>query len=160
MPRPRNSPIAEATTPMTSVSSITERSTWRRVAPSVRSVASSRVRCAIVIEIVLKMTNDPTSSAMPPNTSRNLRMIPIADPTSFEASSAWASAVLTSAVAGTSASTSRASCACETPGFAATSISSKTPGLSRTACAVGTSKAASVSPPISAPPSLPMPVIR
>ena len=34
-------------------SSTTERSTWRRVAPSVRSSASSRVRCATVIENVL-----------------------------------------------------------------------------------------------------------
>ena len=31
-----------------------------------RSVASSRVRCATVIESVLKMTNAPTKSAMPP----------------------------------------------------------------------------------------------
>ena len=32
--------------------------------------ASSRVRCATVIESVLKMTNAPTKSAMPPNASR------------------------------------------------------------------------------------------
>ncbi len=43
-PRPRNSPITDASNPITRASSSTERSTWRRVAPSVRSVASSRVR--------------------------------------------------------------------------------------------------------------------
>ncbi len=43
-PSPRNRPTTEATAPITSASSITEESTWRRVAPSVRSVASSRVR--------------------------------------------------------------------------------------------------------------------
>ena len=48
----------------------TERSTCRREAPSVRSVASSFVRCATVIESVLKMTNAPTNSAIPPNASR------------------------------------------------------------------------------------------
>ena len=56
--------------PSTAPSSTTERSTWRREAPSVRSVASSFVRCATVIESVLKMTNAPTKSAIPPNASR------------------------------------------------------------------------------------------
>ena len=36
----------------------------------VRSVANSRVRCATVIENVLKMTNAPTKSAIAPNASR------------------------------------------------------------------------------------------
>ena len=40
------------------------------VAPSVRSVASSRVRCAIVIDSVLAITKLPTNRAMPPNASR------------------------------------------------------------------------------------------
>ena len=38
---------------MTAASPTTERRTWRRVAPSMRSSASSRVRCATVIENVL-----------------------------------------------------------------------------------------------------------
>ena len=67
---PSPSPIAEATTPSTVPSSTTERSTWRRDAPSVRSVASSFVRCATVIESVLKITNAPTKSAIPPKASR------------------------------------------------------------------------------------------
>ena len=67
-PRPR--PIAEAITPSTAPSSTTERSIWRRDAPSVRRVASSFVRWATVIESVLKMTNAPTKRAMPPKASR------------------------------------------------------------------------------------------
>ena len=44
--------------------------TCLREAPSVRSVANSRVRWATVIDSVLKITNAPTSSAMPPKPSR------------------------------------------------------------------------------------------
>jgi hypothetical protein len=36
----------------------------------VRSVASSRVRCATVIESVLKMTKAPTKRAIAPKVSR------------------------------------------------------------------------------------------
>ena len=52
----------------------TERSTCRRDAPSVRSVANSRARWATVIESVLKITNAPTNSAIPAKASRNVRM--------------------------------------------------------------------------------------
>jgi hypothetical protein len=72
-PAPRASPVSDASTPIASVSTSTERSTWRREAPSVRSVASSRVRCAIVMDRVLKMTKAPTNRAMPPNESRAQR---------------------------------------------------------------------------------------
>ena len=44
--------------------------TCLREAPSVRKVANSRVRCATVIESVLKITNAPTNSAMAPKPSR------------------------------------------------------------------------------------------
>jgi CelD/BcsL family acetyltransferase involved in cellulose biosynthesis len=50
---PPSSPSSDAVRPMIAASSTTERSTWRRVAPSIRSSASSRVRCATVIENVL-----------------------------------------------------------------------------------------------------------
>ena len=56
-------PTTEPTMPMVSASPRTP-STWRRVAPSVRSSASSRVRWATVIENVLKMMNAPTSTAI------------------------------------------------------------------------------------------------
>ena len=52
-PRPATSPIAEAIVPTTAASATTDRSTWRREAPSARSSASSRERCATVIESVL-----------------------------------------------------------------------------------------------------------
>ena len=55
---------------MTSDSRITEPRICRRDAPIVRSVANSRVRCATVIENVLKMTNAPTKRAMPAKASR------------------------------------------------------------------------------------------
>ena len=50
---PNASPIPDATRPTTTASAITERRTWFGVAPSVRSSASSRVRCATRIEKVL-----------------------------------------------------------------------------------------------------------
>ena len=68
--RPKARPKSDATMPMTSDSRMTEASTCRRDAPIVRKVANSRVRCATVIEKVLKMTNAPTKSAMPANVSR------------------------------------------------------------------------------------------
>ena len=70
IPRPSTSPITEATRPITRPSSRTERMTCLREAPSVRSVANSRVRWATVIDRVLKITNAPTNSAMPPKPSR------------------------------------------------------------------------------------------
>ena len=69
-PRPRSRPTSEATTPTTNASTITELRTWRREAPIVRSVANSRVRCAIVMESELAITNAPTKSATRPNPSR------------------------------------------------------------------------------------------
>ena len=60
----------EASSPITKPSMTTERMTCLREPPSVRSVANSRVRWATVIESVLKMTNAPTNSAMPPKPSR------------------------------------------------------------------------------------------
>ena len=85
---------------MTSDSRITETSTWRRDAPIVRSVANSRVRCATVIEKVLKMTNAPTKRAIAPNASRKYRKIDVNSLTSSACSSASALALTTSAFRG------------------------------------------------------------
>ena len=52
MPRPR--PTTDATAPTTRVSAIVARSTWRRLAPIARSSADSRLRCATMIEKVLR----------------------------------------------------------------------------------------------------------
>ena len=68
--RPRKSPITEPTTPMTNASMTTDHSTCRREAPSVRSVANSRIRCAMVMERVFAITKAPTKSAIPANASR------------------------------------------------------------------------------------------
>ena len=68
--RPRKNPMIDAIVPITSASTMTEKRTCRRDAPSVRSVASSRVRCAIVIESEFKITKAPTKSAITPNASR------------------------------------------------------------------------------------------
>ena len=62
--------MIDARVPITNASISTERRTWRRVAPSVRSVASSRVRWAIVIDRVLAITKLPTNRAIPPKASR------------------------------------------------------------------------------------------
>ena len=50
-PRPR--PITEETSPVMAASASTEPNTWRRLAPTIRSRASSRVRCPTMIENVL-----------------------------------------------------------------------------------------------------------
>ena len=67
---PRKRPATEAISPTTTASSTTDVKTWRRDAPIVRSVASSRMRCATVIDMVLAMTKLPTKRAMPPKASR------------------------------------------------------------------------------------------
>ena len=109
---------------MTAVSSSTERSTCRREAPSVRRVASSRVRWATVIEIVLKITNAPTNSEMPPNASRNTRIVPMPSLRSSEASWTASSPVWTCSDGPTSGRIARASSSGETPLAAATEIPS------------------------------------
>ena len=75
---PAASPMAEAMTPTATASAITEPSTWRLLAPSARSRPFSRVRCATVIENVLKIMNAPTSSAMIAKIIMNVLKKPIA----------------------------------------------------------------------------------
>ncbi len=146
--RPRNSPITDATIPTTSASTKIENMTWRREAPSVRSVANSRVRCAIVIESEFAITNEPTNSAIPPNASRKPWRKVMNSFVSAASSCACASPVRACASGGRIGSISESSCWSETPGFAATAISSRRPSFSKSRCAVGRSKPASVAPPI------------
>ena len=82
--------MTDASTPITSASTTIEVSTWRRLAPSVRSVASSRVRCAIVIESEFAITKLPTKSAMPPKASRKPRRNEMNEFVCFASSRAWA----------------------------------------------------------------------
>ena len=53
MPTPAARPTAEATVPTITDSSSTARSTCRRLAPTARSIAISRMRWAMMIEKVL-----------------------------------------------------------------------------------------------------------
>ena len=92
--------MTEATVPITSASMKIDRRTWPRVAPSVRSVANSRVRCAIVIESEFAITKLPTKSAMPPNVSRNPRRNEMNESVSFASSAACWAPVRTCAFAG------------------------------------------------------------
>ena len=69
-PMPARMPTIELPRPTTVASAMTPRMTWRRDAPSVRNVASSRVRWATVIDSVLKMTKEPTNRAIAANASR------------------------------------------------------------------------------------------
>ena len=124
MPMPATSPAADAARPMTRPSRTTERLTCLREAPSVRSVANSRVRCATVIDSVLKMTNAPTSSAMPPKPSRTRRMVFMPSLMFSALSLAATLESLTSRSLPTSGLIAFTSCADEVPSFAATEIAS------------------------------------
>ena len=160
MPSPSTSPSTDATIPTISPSSTTERMTWRREAPSVRSVANSRERWATVIESVLRITNAPTNSAMPPKPSRKYVMNFRLSLVSFESAAAWASPVLTSALAGSSGLISLVSAAGVTPSLALTEMLSYWPSFSNSFWAVGRSKTAIEAPPSeSTEPNVATPVI-
>ena len=105
MPTPSTRPTSEASRPITRPSSTTERRTCLREAPRVRNVANSRVRWATVIDRVLKITNAPTNSAMPPKPSRKIRTKLRPSLVSLAASLASSAASLTSTLAGTSFAT-------------------------------------------------------
>ncbi len=127
---PPTNPMTDATRPTSAASKSTERTTWPLLAPMARSRAISRLRWATMIEKVLKMMKEPTSSAMTPKTSRKVLKKLSADLMSF-----WLSFVISEPVS-TSMFLSpasdrlrfRATCACETPESALTRISSTLPG--------------------------------
>ncbi len=144
---PSARPTSEATTPITSASKRTETRTWRRDAPSVRSVASSRVRCATVIDIVLKITKAPTNSAIAANESRKYLMIFTNWLTSPLSSSACSVPLRTVTSVETSSSIRSTSVAGFTPSAAAAWIASNESLRSKRRCAVGMSKTANVAVP-------------
>ena len=160
-PMPATTPTIEASTPVTSASTITDVSTWRRDAPIVRSVANSRMRCAIVIESELEITNAPTNSAMPPNASRKLWRKEMNEVASEESFFAWAAAVRTCVASGRIGLICFASCSGVTPWIALALIWSSLPTLRNSVWAVGRSNPASVAPPrLEAPPKCTSPEIR
>ena len=126
-PTPRTRPTSEARMPTTSASIRIEVRICRREAPIVRAVANSRVRCAIVIESEFAITKLPTKSAIPPKASRKPRRNEMKEFVSAASSFACCVAVFTCAVGGTFCWSSSTSWSSETPGFAATAISSSRP---------------------------------
>ena len=126
---------------------MTERMTWRREAPSVRSVANSRVRWATVIDSVLKITNEPTNSARAPKPRKKYRTKSRPWLVCLASAAACASLSRTSSEAGTSGCTARISSAVLVPSLAWMEMPSKTPCLCSSRWAVGMSKTASVAPP-------------
>ena len=116
---------------MTSASSSTVLKIWRREAPIVRSVANSRVRCAIVIESEFAITNAPTKSAIPPNASRkpwrNVRKLCV----SLASSEAWPSPVRTWVAGGRMSLIEASSSASVVPSAAAARIWSSFPSFSK-----------------------------
>ena len=124
-PRPTASPSAEASSPSVSASASTVPSTCLRPAPTIRRSPSSRVRCATVIDSVLKMVNAPTRIATPPKTSSAMRMIPMnwSSPSSVKRS--CAAAVCTCAVVPSAPLSARRTSAAGTPSRPATRIESK-----------------------------------
>ncbi len=117
---PSASPTSDAARPIAPASTITDRSTWRREAPRVRRVASSRERWATVIDSVLKMTKAPTNSATPPKASRVPRMKVMPSDTTSLSLAACSSPVASSTPGGRTASMRPPSSSVEVPGAAAT----------------------------------------
>ena len=75
---------------MIAASPSTERNTCRRLAPTTRSSASSRVRWPTVIENVLKIVNPPTNSEMSAKMSSAVEMNESSLSTALESSFATA----------------------------------------------------------------------
>ena len=137
---------------------ITAVTIWRRLAPSVRSIANSRVRWATVIENVLKIRNEATKSDTPAKTSSAVCRKPTNSPTSSFWDSVFSVPVSTWMVLGSSDSRVAASRSGEVPSSAATTIWSNLPSLPVIRCASGRVKTAAVAPPkVSALPSVAVP---
>ena len=120
---PRPSPMVEPSTPSTKASISTDRVTWRLVAPSARSSASSRLRCATRIENVLTIRNAPTTSEMPAKINKNVVRNVTASSRSVAASSAAVSPVTASNPSGSRGAMARRSSSWLTPSAAVTHTS-------------------------------------
>ena len=143
-PRPR--PITEETSPVTAASPRTDRNTWRRLAPTMRSRASSRVRCPTMIENVLKMVNAPTNREMNAKTSSAVEKKDSAWSTEFVLSFTTVWPVTTCTPGGTTLAMACWTADLSAPGAVTTLMSSSWPGSWAMACAVGSVNAARVAP--------------
>ena len=119
---PRKSPTTDASSPVTRPSTVTTHRICRRFAPTVRSVANSRVRWATVIESVFAITKAPTKSAIAAKASRKYLRNESWSVMSFELCFAWSEPVRTCVFGGSTFWISATSFEPETPGLAATSI--------------------------------------
>ncbi len=146
-PMPASSPSSDAPIPITNASSTTLRTSWRRLAPSVRSIANSRVRWATVIENVLKIRNAATNSETPEKMSIAVLRKPMNSPTSSCCEAVFSSPVSTSTERGSVPASLRLSSAGATPGAAATEIWSKRSALRVTRCASASVNIATLAPP-------------
>jgi hypothetical protein len=129
-PIPASTPATDPSAPMMVASSTIPRRIWPREAPSVRSMPSSRIRWATVIEKVLKIRKLPTRSATPPNTSSTMRKKARSSLMSSDCRSAAWTPVSTVRRAGSTRSMLRASSASETPSAASTEMASNWPCFS------------------------------
>ena len=143
---PNPSPTNEESSPTMAASARTDRKTWRRLAPTMRSRASSRVRWPTMMENVLRMVKPPTKSAMNAKTNsamlKKLRAWPIA----LVASSTTVLPVTTSTPGGRERAMARCTLCWLLPGVATTLMVSNLPTSPSTAWAVGMSNAARVAP--------------
>ncbi len=146
--------------PITVASSDIPRRIWPRVAPSVRSMPSSRMRCATVIENVLKIRKLPTSSATKPNTSRITRRKESWSLMSCDWRAAACCPVSTTRRGGSTWAMRRLSSCGETPSAALTEMPSSCPTLSVRRCASGSVSWAVLEPPEEVSPSRWKPTIR
>ena len=140
-------PVTAPSRPKTSASNPTERRICPREAPSVRSMPNSRVRCATVIEKVLKIWKAPTNSETPANTSRAMRRKPRSEAMSSDWRSAASSPVSTTRPGGVISATRSRSSSALTPSSAAIEIWSNLPTRSVIRCASGRITCAMPAPP-------------
>ena len=121
-PIPASTPSTDATRPITNASVTTVARIWRRLAPRVRSIANSRVRCATVIEKVLKIRNAATNSETPAKISSAVFRKPMNSPTSSRWDSMFSLPVSALTELGSSALRLAASCSGVVRSSAATLI--------------------------------------
>ncbi len=145
-PRPATSPAPAPKTAIAAASPSTALSTWRRLAPTARSMASCWVRWATVIENVLLMRNAPTSIATTAKTSRNTLNGPKASANRARSSALSTSAVTTSTSSGTRGSMRDASSAADVPSAAVMVIPSTRPWSASSAWAAASVKRTVLAP--------------
>ena len=139
-------PTSEAPTPSRSASKRTDRKTWRRLAPTIRRSASSRVRCPTVIEKVLKIVKPPTNSEMRAKTSSAVEKKPSDWFMALDCSAATVCPVTTSTPAGSTAAIPCSTAVLFASGVVMTSMVLRWPSSPKSRWAVGRLNAAMVAP--------------